>query len=88
MVGVFAGTSESRRILVYGLVVTNNQSEELYRFLFTEWLAIMGKGPETIVTDEEQSLFYALRNLKKQGLWKGQHLFDWFHILKKFRKAG
>ena len=46
----------------------------------------MGKGPETIVTDEEQSLFYALQSLKKEGIWNGQHLFDMFHILKKFRK--
>jgi hypothetical protein len=26
LVGVVAGTSESRRILIYGLVITNNQS--------------------------------------------------------------
>ncbi len=45
LVGVFAGTTESRRILVFGLVVTNNQSEEVYKYIFREFISIMGKYP-------------------------------------------
>ena len=83
---MFAGTSESRKILVFGLVLTNSQSEESYRFIIEQWLAAMGKGPESFITDEEQSLFFAVRSIQRDGLWNGQHLFDTFHILKKFRK--
>ena len=43
LVGVFGGTSESQRIAVYGLVITNNQSVEIYKYLFQEFIAIMGK---------------------------------------------
>jgi len=37
-VGVFAGTSESRRILVYGLIITNSQSIEVYKYLFKNFI--------------------------------------------------
>ena len=40
-----------------------------------------------IITDEEKAMHYALVELKKEGIFKGQHLFDMFHILRKFRKC-
>jgi hypothetical protein len=49
---VFGGTSESRKILVYGLVLTNNQSKDVYKYLFKEFIAIMGRSPESVVSDE------------------------------------
>ncbi len=82
-----AGTNESRRILVYGLVFTNNQSQHVYKYIFGEFIRIMGKSPETIVTDEEVALHYALDSLQKEGIFMGKHLLDMFHILKKFRKS-
>lgn len=50
-------------------------------------MAIMGREPHTIITDEEKSIYYALKELKEEGGFHGYHLFDTFHILKKFRKA-
>ena len=85
--GVFGGTSESQRIAVYGLVITNNQSVEIYKYLFKQFMDIMGRQPHTIITDEEKSIYYALKELKEEGGFHGYHLFDTFHILKKFRKA-
>ena len=47
----------------------------------------MGKVSPVVITDEEKGMFYALQNLKKEGIFKGKHLFDMFHILRKFRKC-
>ena len=52
LVGVFAGTSQTRKIMIFGLVITNNQSEEVYKYIFKQFITIMGKGPETFITDE------------------------------------
>ncbi len=52
LVGVFGGTSESQRITVYGFVVTNSQSVNVYKYLFGEFFKIMGKCPQTMITDE------------------------------------
>lgn len=47
---------------------------------------MMGSSPARIVTDEEKAIHYALRNLAKEGIFTGRHLFDVFHMLRKFRK--
>ena len=46
----------------------------------------MGKQPDVIITDEEKSIYHSLKDLKSKGIFEGNHLFDMFHILKKFRK--
>jgi len=38
--------------MIFGLVITNNQSEEVYKYIFRQFITIMGKGPETFITDE------------------------------------
>ena len=32
-------------------------------------------------------MFYAIKQLQEEGLYKGIHLLDMFHVLKKFRTA-
>lgn len=84
--GIFASTNNSKKIVIFGLVVTNSQSVFAYKYLFTSFFKIMGSVPEIIITDEEKAMFYALGQLKEEGIFQGTHLFDMFHILRKFRK--
>lgn len=87
MMGVFASTNLYKRIIVFGLVVTNTRSRLAYAYIFQEFFKMMGKQPEVIITDEEQAIYSGLNELKRRGDFKGTHLLDMFHILKKFREC-
>jgi hypothetical protein len=52
LMGIFAGTNESKRIVVYGVVVTNSQTVEAYKFILKSFFKLMGKKPTSIITDE------------------------------------
>ncbi len=84
---MFASKNESLRIVIFGFVVTNNQSSEVYKWLFKSFMEIMGKHPQTIITDEEVAIGKAIRELKDERFYHGHHLLDTFHVLTKFRKA-
>lgn len=47
----------------------------------------MRSEPAVIVTDEEKAIHYSLQKLKDDGTFTGVHLFDMFHMLRKFRKG-
>ena len=87
MVGLFANYNYFKKIVIFGIVITNSQTSFAYSYILQSFFDIMGSQPETIITDEEKSLFYALKELKDKGIFKGTHLFDMFHILRKFRKC-
>lgn len=46
----------------------------------------MGKKPKTIISDEQKSIAAALKILERENMWDGEHLFDSFHILQKFKR--
>jgi hypothetical protein len=73
--------------MIYGVVITNCQSVEAYKFIFKEFFTIMGSWPSCIYTDEEKAMFYAIKELQDEGLYKGIHLLDMFHISAKFRTS-
>jgi len=87
MIGVFSTFNNIRKITVLGFVITNSQSTFAYSFIFSEFFKIMNSVPKIIVTDEEKTMYYALKQLKAQGIFTGTHLLDMFHILRRFRKA-
>ena len=64
-VGVFASTNLYKRIVIFGLVITNSQSVFAYSFIFKEFIRLIGKSPPVIITDEEKGMYYALKNIKK-----------------------
>jgi hypothetical protein len=45
MLGIFASTNNSKKIVVFGLVVTNSQSVFAYKYLFKSFIEIMGSSP-------------------------------------------
>ena len=47
---------------------------------------MMGKMPNTIITDEQGSISAGLDLLTYENVWHGQHLLDTFHILRNVRK--
>jgi hypothetical protein len=53
MFGLFASNNTTfKKIVIFGLVVTNSQSIFAYAFLFRQFFSIMGSVPEVIITDE------------------------------------
>ena len=86
MLGIFGGSNHSKKIVVFGLAVTTSQSAFAYSFLFQHFFRMMGSVPEIIITDEEKAIHHSLRQLKTAGIFTGHHLFDMFHMLRKFRK--
>ena len=87
MVGVFANYNAYKKIIIFALVITNSQTSLAYEYIMTSFFTIMGVQPEVIITDEEKPLYYALKKLKEEGVFNGSHLFDMFHVLRKFRKC-
>lgn len=47
---------------------------------------MMGKAPDTILTDEQGSIEAGLKLLTYEGEWDGLHIFDSYHILNNIRK--
>ena len=45
MLGVFASSNSMKKIVVFGLVVTNSQSVFAYSFIFKSFFKIMGRQP-------------------------------------------
>lgn len=64
MMGVFASTNHYRKIVIFGLVVTNSQSVYAYSYLISSFFEIMGSVPEVIITDEEKAIYYGIKSLK------------------------
>jgi hypothetical protein len=64
MIGVFASTNLFKKIIIFGLVVTNSQSVFAYTYIFREFFSMMGADPLVIVTDEEKGMYQALKRLK------------------------
>ena len=47
----------------------------------------MMKGePAVIITDEQASIESAIQQLKEEGDYQGEHLWDTFHILRNISK--
>ena len=47
--------------------------------MFEFFFEIMGCIPETILTDDQKAIGYALQRLKKLNKYDYVHLLDWFH---------
>jgi hypothetical protein len=52
MIGVFASTNLYKKIVIFGLVVTNSQTVFAFSFIFKEFFKLVGSSPPTIITDE------------------------------------
>jgi hypothetical protein len=47
---------------------------------------MMGGEPKCIITDEQASIESAIKILKADGDYRGEHLLDTFHILRNINK--
>ena len=50
--GVLASTNGSKKIVVFGLVVTNSQSVFAYEYIFQQWFELLEGSPEIVITDD------------------------------------
>lgn len=51
MLGVFACSNAYKKIVIFGLVITNSQTVFAYSFIFKKFFEIMGSTPDVIITD-------------------------------------
>lgn len=54
--GVFGGKNSFNHIVVFGLAIMNGESAESMLTVFKNFFEIVGKPPETILTDEQISI--------------------------------
>lgn len=47
---------------------------------------MVGGQPQCIITDEQLSIESAIKQLKEEGDFNGEHLHDTFHILRNITK--
>jgi hypothetical protein len=64
----------------------NSESESAFSELFLSFFEMMGREPDTILSDEQISIKSSLSKLQENGSWSGTHLLDKFHILKNIKK--
>jgi hypothetical protein len=54
--------------------------------IFKSFFEMMGGEPSVMITDEQSAIAVALNQLKEDGDYQGEHLWDTFHILRNISK--
>jgi len=54
--------------------------------MFKSFFEMMKGEPATIITDEQASIASAIKKLKADNDYQGEHLWDTFHILRNVSK--
>jgi hypothetical protein len=79
-VGFFVGQDENTRITLFGLCTIRSETSENFMRLFAFFFELMGNNiPESIVTDDQRAIGYALERLKNERNYKYVHMLDWYH---------
>ncbi len=79
------GKNNHNKIIPFGIVLTNCENVDAFKFMFAKFFDMIGKPPETILSDQQITIGYALNALKREHLWHGNHLLDTFHLLSNIR---
>lgn len=59
-VGFFVGHDGNSRIVLYGVSTIDKETSENFQILFDFFFDIMGHLPQTILTDDQKTIGYAL----------------------------
>ena len=79
--GIISGLDSARRILIYAIAFCYSESIDSIRVILENFFDVMGRQPETILSDQGLGIIGAIEQLQSQGAFRGTHLFDAYHIM-------
>jgi hypothetical protein len=83
---MFIGLNSARNIIPFGYCLILDETKENFSKVFRSFFEIMGKAPNTIITDESAAIKSSINELRNARDFIGEHFFDNFHILKNIKK--
>ena len=63
-IGIFTGISASKKIVPFGLVICNEETNERYVQILKAFSDIMGRLPNVIISDEDPAFLLAVDKMK------------------------
>lgn len=81
-IGFLAGRSSTLKPVIFGLLISLFQTKQVFLSFFTEIFEYLGAWPENIMSDQDRSVTFALKQLRQKGFYHGAHLYDAWHTLK------
>lgn len=78
-VGFFVGLDQNTRITLYALSTIEQETSDNFYILFDFFFEVMEHPPQTIITDDQKALGYAIERIRASKGFTYKHLLDWFH---------
>ena len=84
--GLFLGKNNHNKAICYCISLINIENKDTFMGVFKSFFEMMNGEPSAIITDEQAAIESALRQLKEDGVYNGEHLLDTFHIIRNILK--
>lgn len=84
--GLFLGKNNHNKAIIYCICLLNSETTEDFVGIFKSFLEMMNGEPSVFITDEQIAIESALRQLKIEGDYHGEHVLDTFHIIRNITK--
>ena len=85
LIGFFAGINNLGNTVIFGAAITSSAKKGDYEILLNSFITLMGRSPETIVSDQDTALIACLEDWNSTERKKIKHLFDSWHYLKSLK---
>jgi hypothetical protein len=84
-VGCLMGLSSSRKLVPFGLVITDVETKERYKTIFKMFFQMMEGYPSVLITDEAASIIHSIKDLEEDGEIDVYRCLDVWRILKNLK---
>lgn len=84
--GMFLGKNNNNKTICFCICLLNSEKKEDLKGVFTSFFEMMKGEPSAFISDEQPAIEGAIKELKEEGSFQGEHFLDTFHILRNINK--
>ncbi len=88
LLALICGYSSCQKIAVYGFGVTPGENREYTEWILKEFFTYMGSDCESILTDKGLGIIAGVKQLQRDRVFSGEHLYDYYHLAKNLKFDG
>ena len=80
--GFFAGINSCGKTVIFALAVLKSATKSNFEVLISSFCDLMGKDPQTIITDQDKAFISCLKEMKEHNKIETSHVYDSWHFLR------
>ena len=85
LIGFFAGQNNLCNTVIFAAAITSSARKVDYEVLIDTFVSLMGKPPQTIISDQDTALISCLESMRNEGKYNIGHLYDSWHFIKSLK---